>query len=54
MILQAPGKTSHLDPGYRAALVASAVLNAIMFFVEGCVGLTIGSAAFLADAGDLF
>lgn len=54
MVVQAPGKTSHLDPGYRAALVASAALNAIMFFVEGGVGLAIGSAALLADAVDFF
>lgn len=42
----------HLEPGYRAALIASAVLNTIMFGVEGGVGLTIGSAALLADAVD--
>lgn len=44
--------TTHLDPGYRQALIASAVLNAIMFLVEGGIGLTIGSAALLADAVD--
>lgn len=42
----------HLDPAYRAALVVCAVLNALMFFAEGAVGLTIGSAALLADAVD--
>lgn len=46
------GEATHLDPGYRAALIASAALNAFMFFVEGGVGLTIGSAALLADAVD--
>jgi Co/Zn/Cd efflux system component len=43
---------THLDPGYRQALIASAVLNAVMFFAEGGVGLTIGSAALIADAVD--
>lgn len=50
--MPASGRTTHLDPAYRAALIASAALNAIMFFVEGGVGLTIGSAALLADAVD--
>ena len=44
----------HLDPAYRSALIASAVLNLIMFFAEGGVGLWIGSAALLADAIDFF
>lgn len=43
---------SRLDPGYRTALLFSAVLNGLMFFVEGGVGLHIGSAALLADAMD--
>lgn len=43
---------THLDPGYRRALVVSAALNAAMFFVEGGVGLWIGSSALLADAVD--
>lgn len=42
----------HLDPGYRSALIFSAVLNAAMFFIEGGVGLAIGSAALIADAVD--
>lgn len=42
----------HLEPGYRNALMASALLNAVMFFAEGGIGLTIGSAALLADAVD--
>lgn len=46
------GRPHHLDPGYRAALIFSAALNAIMFFVEGGIGLTIGSAALIADAVD--
>jgi Co/Zn/Cd efflux system component len=47
-----PGHATHLDPRYRDALIASAVLNAMMFFAEGGVGLAIGSAALLADAAD--
>lgn len=43
---------TRLDPGYRAALLFSALLNGLMFFVEGGVGLGIGSAALLADAMD--
>lgn len=43
---------AHLDPRYRAALVASAALNVVMFFAEGTVGLWIGSAALIADAAD--
>lgn len=50
--MRTPEKASHLDPGYRAALIASAALNAVMFFVEGGIGLAIGSAALLADAVD--
>jgi Co/Zn/Cd efflux system component len=42
----------HLDPRYRTALIVAAVLNATMFFVEGGIGLRIGSAALLADAAD--
>ena len=43
---------SHLDLGYRRALIVSAALNGAMFFVEGGVGLWIGSSALLADAMD--
>lgn len=43
---------THLDPGYRQALIVSAALNAVMFFAEGGVGLWIGSSALLADAVD--
>lgn len=50
--MAASSNATHLDPGYRSALIASAALNAIMFFAEGGVGLTIGSAALLADAVD--
>lgn len=50
--VQTPSKASHLDPDYRTALGASAALNAIMFLVEGGIGLAIGSAALLADAVD--
>lgn len=46
------GQPNHLDPGYRAALMFSAALNAVMFFVEGGIGLRIGSAALIADAAD--
>jgi Co/Zn/Cd efflux system component len=42
----------HLDPDYRAALIASAALNSMMFFAEGAAGLIIGSAALIADAAD--
>lgn len=42
----------HLDPGYRSALLAGAILNILMFFGEGSVGLVIGSAALIADAAD--
>lgn len=43
---------THLSPGYRRALVASAALNGAMFFIEGGVGQWIGSSALLADAVD--
>jgi Co/Zn/Cd efflux system component len=46
------GRADHLDPAYRTALIASAVLNVVMFFVEGSIGLAIGSAALIADAAD--
>jgi hypothetical protein len=39
-----------LGPGYRAALIAGAPLNSIMFFAEGAIGLRIGSAALDAIA----
>jgi Co/Zn/Cd efflux system component len=42
----------HLDPAYQTALVICAMLNLAMLFIEGSVGLWIGSAALLADAGD--
>lgn len=42
----------HLDPGYRRALLICALLNLAMLFIEGGVGLRIGSAALLADAVD--
>ncbi|MHB8530127.1 MAG: cation transporter [Caulobacteraceae bacterium] len=42
----------HLDPAYRTALLISAGLNLVMFLVEGGVGLTVGSAALIADAVD--
>jgi Co/Zn/Cd efflux system component len=42
----------HLDPAYRTALIVCAALNLAMLFLEGGVGLWIGSAALLADAGD--
>lgn len=42
----------HLAPAYRSALIAACLLNAMMVFGEGGVGLTIGSAALLADAVD--
>jgi len=44
----------HLDPAYRSALIVSAVLNLLMFFIEGGVGWWIGSTALLADAIDFF
>ncbi|BBE72525.1 cation transporter [Oharaeibacter diazotrophicus] len=43
---------AHRDPAYRRVLVEAALLNAAMFFVEGAVGLWIGSAALVADAVD--
>jgi Co/Zn/Cd efflux system component len=45
-------KPKHLDPAYRSALVICALLNLGMLFLEGGVGLWIGSAALLADAVD--
>jgi Co/Zn/Cd efflux system component len=45
-------ESAHRDPAYRSALLTGAILNAIMFFVEGGVGLWIGSAALIADAVD--
>ena len=42
----------HLDPSYRTALRLCALLNLAMLFIEGGVGLRIGSSALLADAGD--
>ncbi len=42
----------HLNPAYRTALVTCALMNLTMLFVEGGVGLRIGSAALLADAVD--
>jgi Co/Zn/Cd efflux system component len=42
----------HLDPAYRTALLTSALLNLAMLFIEGGVGLWIGSAALLADTVD--
>ena len=44
----------HLDPTYRSALIVSAVLNLLMFVVEGGVGWWIGSTALIADAIDFF
>ena len=44
----------HLDPAYRSALIVSAVLNLLMFVVEGGVGWWIGSTALIADAIDFF
>src|ERR1700738_421413 len=45
-------KLAHLDPAYRTALAVCAILNIAMFFIEGTVGVWIGSAALFADAGD--
>lgn len=42
----------HRDPAYRRVLGQAALLNGGMFFVEGFVGLWIGSAALIADAVD--
>lgn len=42
----------HLNPAYRTALFISALLNLAMLFIEGGVGLWIGSSALLADAAD--
>lgn len=42
----------HLDPAYRAALIICVLLNILMFFAEGGIGLWIGSAALIADAAD--
>lgn len=46
------GDKQHRTPAYRAALITCAMLNLAMLFIEGSVGLWIGSAALLADAGD--
>lgn len=46
--------STHLDPAYRSALVASAALNALMFAVELAIGLAISSSALIADAADMF
>lgn len=43
-----------LDPAYRSALIVSAILNLLMFAVEGGVGWWIGSTALIADAIDFF
>src|ERR1700730_15572711 len=45
-------KLAHLDPAYRTALAVCAILNFAMSLIEGTVGVWIGSAALLADAGD--
>jgi Co/Zn/Cd efflux system component len=45
-------KLAHLDPAYRTALAICAILNVAMLLIEGTVGVWIGSAALLADAGD--
>jgi Co/Zn/Cd efflux system component len=45
-------KAKRLDPAYQTALIVCAVLNLSMLFIEGSVGLWIGSVALLADAGD--
>jgi Co/Zn/Cd efflux system component len=45
-------KLAHLDPAYRTALLTCALLNIAMAFIEGIVGVGIGSAALFADAGD--
>lgn len=45
-------KPNHLDPAYQTALIVCALLNLAMLIIEGSVGLRIGSAALLADAGD--
>ena len=42
----------HLDPAYRTALIVAVILNVVMFFAEGTIGLSVGSAALLADAID--
>jgi Co/Zn/Cd efflux system component len=42
----------HLDRAYQTGLIVCAMLNITMVFIEGSVGLLIGSAALLADAGD--
>jgi Co/Zn/Cd efflux system component len=45
-------KSNHLDPAYQCALITCAMLNLAMLLIEASVGLRIGSAALLADAGD--
>lgn len=50
--MKADVASKYLDPAYRTALVTSAALNAIMFLAEGAIGLSIGSAALIADAID--
>lgn len=52
--MQTNPPVTHLEPAYRSALVISAILNIIMFFGEGTVGIGIGSAALIADAADFF
>lgn len=50
--LHAPDAPLHKDPAYRRVLIQAAVLNGLMFFGEGLIGLWIGSAALIADAVD--
>jgi Co/Zn/Cd efflux system component len=45
-------RPKHLNPAYQTALIICTVLNFAMLLIEGGVGLWIGSAALLADAGD--
>lgn len=52
MMMVVSSKPKHISPKYRTALGTSALLNLAMLFIEGGVGLWIGSAALVADAAD--
>ncbi|WP_181703978.1 cation transporter [Chthonobacter albigriseus] len=42
----------HRDPAYRRVLLWAAMVNGLMFVMEGVIGIWIGSAALIADAAD--
>lgn len=52
MMMAVNNKPKHVTTEYRTALGISAMLNLAMLFIEGGVGLWVGSAALVADAAD--